>query len=83
VIYCRAFVSEIGAQTQDATCYGYYNYPGSLDSVDMFEEQLVSLGSHRIAKRPNGTPVRTDLKEAEDIGRRGYGMWADPRIAGQ
>ncbi|OQM73457.1 hypothetical protein [Manganibacter manganicus] len=83
VIYCRAFVSEIGAQTQDATCYGYYNYPGSLDSVDMFEEQLVSLGSHRIAKRPDGTPARTDLKEAEDIGRRGYGMWADPRIAGQ
>ncbi|MCB1466461.1 MAG: hypothetical protein KDK08_04805 [Rhizobiaceae bacterium] len=83
VIYCRAFVSEIGAQAQDATCYGYYNYPGSLDSVDMFEEQLVSLGSHRIAKRPDGAPARSDLKEAEDIGRRGYGMWADPRIAGQ
>lgn len=83
VIYCRAFVSEIGAQTQDATCYGYYNYPGSLDSVDMFEEQLVSLGSHRIAKRPDGTLARTDLKEAEDTGRGGYGMWADPRIAGQ
>lgn len=83
VIYCRAFVSEAGAQAQDATCYGYYNYPGSLDSVDMFEEQLVSLGSHRVAKRPDGTPARTDLKEAEDIGRVGYGMWADPRIAGQ
>ena len=83
VIYCRAFVSETGAQAQDATCYGYYNYPGSLDTVDMFEEQLVSLGSHRVAKRPDGTPTRTDLKEAEDIGRRGYGMWADPRIAAQ
>ena len=83
VIYCRAFVSETGAQAQDATCYGYYNYPGSMDSVDMFEEQLVSLGSHRITKRPDGTPARTDLKEAEDIGRRGYGMWADPRVAGQ
>ncbi|WP_170971437.1 hypothetical protein [Mesorhizobium sp. GR13] len=83
VIYCRTFVSETGAQVQDATCYGYYNYPGSLDTVDMFEEQLVSVGSHRIAKRPDGTPARADLKEAEDIGRRGYGMWADPRIAGQ
>lgn len=83
VIYCRAFVSETGAQVQDATCYGYYNYPGSLDSVDMFEEQLVSLGSHRIAKRPDGTPARADLEEAEVVGRRGYGMWADPRIAGQ
>lgn len=83
VIYCRAFVSETGAQSQDATCYGYYNYPGSLDTIDMFEEQLVSLGSHRIAKRPNGTPARSDLEEAEDIGRRGYGMWADPRIADQ
>lgn len=83
VIYCRAFVSETGAKAQDATCYGYYNYPGSLDTVDMFEEQLVSLGSHRLARRPDGTPARTDLKEAEEIGRRGFGMWADPRIAGQ
>jgi len=83
VIYCRAFVSEAGAQAQDATCYGYYNYPGSLDTVDMFEEQLVSLGSHRITKRPDGTLARADLKEAQDIGRRGYGMWADPRVAGQ
>ncbi|CAG0981853.1 hypothetical protein RHIZO_01781 [Rhizobiaceae bacterium] len=83
VIYCRAFVSETGAKAQDATCYGYYNYPGSLDTIDMFEEQLVSLGSHRIARRPDGTPARTDLTEAEEIGRRGFGMWADPRIAGQ
>jgi hypothetical protein len=83
VIYCRAFVSETEAQVQDATCYGYYNYPGSLDTVDMFEEQLVSLGSHRIAKRPDGSPARTDLAEAEAIGRRGYGMWADPRITAQ
>jgi hypothetical protein len=83
VIYCRAFVSETGAATQDATCYGYYHFPGSLDSVDMFEEALVSLGSHRIAKGADGTPARTDLKEDEAIGRLGYGMWADPRIAGQ
>jgi endonuclease YncB( thermonuclease family) len=83
VIYCRAFVSEIGAQAQDATCYGYYYYPGILDSVDMFEERLVSVGSHRIAKRPDGTPARADLEEAEEIGRLGYGMWADPRFAGQ
>ncbi|MBE0705519.1 MAG: hypothetical protein IH582_20565, partial [Afipia sp.] len=83
VIYCRAFVSETGAHAQDATCYGYYNYPGSLDSIDMFEEQLVSLGTHRIEKGPDGIPTRADLKEAEDIGRRGYGMWADPRVAGE
>lgn len=83
VIYCRAFVSETGAPVQDATCYGYYHFPGSLDTIDMFEEQLVSLGSHRVAKRPDGTPARTDLGEAEAIGRRGYGMWVDPRIAGQ
>jgi hypothetical protein len=83
VVYCRAFISEAGAPIQDATCYGYYHYPGSLDSVDMFEEELVSLGSHRIAKRPDGTPARADLKEPETIGRRGFGMWADPRISGQ
>lgn len=83
VIYCRAFVSEAGAQVQDATCYGYYHYPGILDTVDMFEEQLVSTGRHRIAYGSDGIPTRADLKEAEAIGRRGYGMWADPRIAEQ
>ena len=73
--------AQAGAPAQDATCYGYYNYPGSLDTVDMFEEQLVSLGSHRVTRRPDGTLARADLKEAQDIGQRGYGMWADPRIA--
>ncbi|RTM10918.1 MAG: hypothetical protein EKK31_01270 [Hyphomicrobiales bacterium] len=83
VIYCRAFVSEANAPAQDATCYGYYNYPGSLDTVDMFEEQLVSLGTHRIAKKPDGSPARPDLEQAEKIGRGGFGMWADPRIKAQ
>ncbi|WP_027144437.1 hypothetical protein [Mesorhizobium sp. WSM3626] len=83
VIFCRAFVSEANAPRQDATCYGYYNYPGTLDTVDMVEEQLVSTGTHRIARKPDGTPVRKDLAEAEKIGRGGYGMWADPRIKGQ
>ncbi|RWI54698.1 MAG: hypothetical protein EOR16_23145 [Mesorhizobium sp.] len=83
VIFCRAFVSEANAPVQDATCYGYYNYPGSLDTVDMFEEQLVSTGTHRIARKPDGTPARKDLQEAEKIGRGGYGMWADPRVKAQ
>ncbi len=83
VIFCRAFVSESGGAVQDATCYGYYHYPGSLDTIDMFEEELVSLGSHRIAKRPDGSLARPDLKEAEAMGRRGYGMWVDPRVAAQ
>jgi hypothetical protein len=83
VIYCRAFVSEARAPIQDATCYGYYHFPGSLDSVDMFEEQLVSLGTHRIARKPDGSSARTDLAEAERIGRGGFGMWADPRIKAQ
>lgn len=83
VVFCRAFVTEQNAPLQDATCYGYYNYPGSLDSVDMFEEQLVSLGTHRIAKKADGSPARADLVEAEKIGRGGYGMWTDPRIKQQ
>ncbi len=83
VIFCRAFVSEIRAPVQDATCYGYYHFAGSLDSVDMFEEQLVSLGTHRIATKPDGSPARTDLAEAEKIGRSGFGMWADPRVKAQ
>ncbi|MEP9389920.1 hypothetical protein [Mesorhizobium sp. KR9-304] len=83
VVFCRSFVTEQNAPLQDATCYGYYNYPGSLDSVDMFEEQLVSLGTHRIAEKADGSPARVDLVEAEKIGRGGYGMWADPRIKQQ
>ena len=83
VIYCRAFVSEANAPTQDATCYGYYNFPGSLDSVDMLEEQLVSLGTHRIAKKADGSLARPDLQQAEKIGRGGYGIWADPRTKAQ
>jgi endonuclease YncB( thermonuclease family) len=83
VVFCRAFVSEARAPTQDATCYGYYNYPGSLDTVDMFEEQLVSLGTHRIATKPDGTLERPDLRAAGATGRGGFGMWADPRIKNQ
>jgi hypothetical protein len=83
VIFCRAFVSEQNASKQDATCYGYYNYPGSLDTIDMFEEQLLSLGALKISAKPDGSPMRPDLVEAEKIGKGGFGMWADPRIKGQ
>jgi hypothetical protein len=83
VIFCRVFASEEGKARQDATCYGYYHYPGSLDSIDMLEEQLVSLGALRIAKRSDGTLLRPDLKPAEKLGRQGHGMWADPRVQNQ
>lgn len=84
VIFCRAFVSEQSSPTQNATCYGYYNYPGSLDSVDMFEEQLLSLGAVRLTKKPDGSYDRPDLAQAEDAGKKGsYGMWADPRVKAQ
>ena len=83
VKFCRAFVSEQNASKQDATCYGYYNYPGSLDTIDMFEEQLLSLGALKISAKPDGSPMRPDLVEAEKIGKGGFGMWADPRIKGQ
>jgi hypothetical protein len=83
VIFCRAFLTERDASLQDATCFGYYNYPGSLDSVDNFEEQLVSLGALRLSKKPDGTPMRPDLSAAESTGRGGFGMWADPRVQEQ
>lgn len=83
VIFCRAFLTERDAPLQDATCFGYYNFPGSLDSVDNFEEQLVSLGALRLSKKPDGTPMRPDLSEAEKTGRGGFGMWADPRVQKQ
>ena len=81
VVFCRAFVSEQGSPVQNATCYGYYYIPGALNAVDMFEEQLLSLGALRLAKNPDGTPVRPDLAKAEEIGQKGsFGMWADPRV---
>ncbi len=83
VLFCRSFVSEQNSPNQNATCYGYYNYPGSLDSVEMLEDELVSLGALRLAKKPDGTPERSDLDEAQRIGQQGYGMWADPRVKGQ
>jgi hypothetical protein len=83
VLFCRTFVSEQNAPSQDATCSGYYNYPGSLDSVDMLEDELVSLGALRVVKNPDGSPARADLEKAQRIGKQGYGMWADPRVKGQ
>jgi hypothetical protein len=83
VIFCRAFITERDVPLQDATCFGYYNFPGSLDSVDNLEEQLVSLGALRLSKERDGTPMRPDLSEAEKIGRAGFGMWADPRVQKQ
>lgn len=83
VVLCRAFLSEQNARLQDATCFGYHNYPGSLDTVDNIEEQLVSLGALRLSRKADGSPLRPDLAPAERIGRRGYGMWSDPRIQSQ
>ena len=80
VIFCRAFLTEQNAHQQDATCFGYYYYPGSLDTVDSIEEQLVSLGALRLSKKKDGTLMRPDLADAEKIGRTGFGMWADARV---
>lgn len=83
VIFCRAFLTERNVPLQDVTCFGYYNYPGSLDTVDNFEEQLVSLGALRLSKKRDGSLMRPDLAAAEKIGRGGFGMWADPRVQRQ
>lgn len=84
VLFCRSFVSEAGAPTQDTTCYGYYFIPGAMDAVDMLEEQLVSLGALRLGKRADGSLARPDLEQAESIGKKGkYGMWTDPRVQAQ
>jgi hypothetical protein len=83
VIFCRAFVSEQNRPVQDVTCYGYYYFPGSLDAVFCLEEQLLSTGAVKLAKKTDGTVMRPDLVSAEQIGRGGFGMWADPRVQGQ
>jgi len=83
VLLCRAFLTEENRPVQDATCFGYYNYPGSLDTIDNLEEQLVSLGALRVVKKADGSPLRSDLMDAEKIGRGGFGMWADPRVRAQ
>ena len=36
-----------------------------------------------IARAPRAATYYLLAQAAEAIGRRGYGMWADPRIAGQ
>lgn len=79
VLLCRAFLSDETAARKDVTCFGYYNFPGSLDSVDNIEEQMLSLGALRLSKRPDGSLLRPDLAASEAIGRQGFGMWADPR----
>ena len=83
VLFCRAFLTERDAPLQDATCFGYYYYPGSLDSVNNLEEQLVTLGALRLSRKADGTLMRPDLSKSEKIGRTGYGMWADPRVQKQ
>jgi hypothetical protein len=83
VLFCRAFLTERDAAVQDATCFGYYYFPGSLDSVNNLEEQLVSLGALRLARKADGTPMRPDLLPAEKIGKGGFGMWADPSVQKQ
>lgn len=84
VLFCRAFISEQAAPVQDVTCYGYYNYPGAMDTVDNLEEQLLSLGAVRLTKKADGSFERPDLTEAQEIGQKGsYGMWADPRVKAQ
>lgn len=84
VLFCRAFISEQAASVQDVTCYGYYNYPGAMDTVDNLEEQLLSLGAVRLTKKADGSFERPDLTEAQEIGQKGsYGMWADPRVKAQ
>lgn len=84
VLYCRAFISEKNAASQNATCYGYYNYPNSLDTVDMLEEQLLSIGAVRLNRKKDGKAERADLIDAEEVGKDGsYGFWADTREAAQ
>lgn len=83
VIYCRAFVSEQNAAQQDASCYVYVYFPDALDSVYNLEEQLVSMGNLRLAKDRAGEPLRPDLEDDAEIGKQGYGMWADPRVQAQ
>lgn len=84
VLLCRAFVTEETAPSQNVTCYGYYNYPGAMETVDMLEQQLVSVGALRVSRKPDGSSDRADLAHGEEIGQEGqYGMWADPRVSGQ
>ncbi|MCF1450516.1 hypothetical protein FS815_27470 [Agrobacterium vitis] len=84
VVFCRAFMTEANAGTQNATCFSYTSFPGSMDSVDMIEEQLVSLGAVTVTTKADGSPVRPDLANAQKIAVEGaFGMWADPRTKKQ
>lgn len=85
VLFCRAFISEQAAPVQDVTCYGYYNYPGAMDTVDNLEEQLLSLGAVRLTKKADGSFERPDLtgSSGNRPERVPTACGADPRVKAQ
>ncbi|TNM66703.1 hypothetical protein FHP24_03215 [Aliirhizobium smilacinae] len=76
VVFCRAFIDQRGKSRQQATCFAYHNFPGRLNSIDMLEEQLVSIGALRLSRSKVGKPLRPDLEEAEQIAKKNaFGLW--------
>jgi endonuclease YncB( thermonuclease family) len=76
VVFCRAFIGERGKPVQQGTCFAHYFFAGSLNSVDMLESQLVSIGALRLSRTEAGKPVRPDLEDAERIARKNhFGLW--------
>lgn len=80
VIYCIASVVDEQAAVQNGKCWGYWFFPGSLNSVSSIEAELLSVGAVKLAKKPDGSAIRPDLVNDEEIGRRGaLGVWSETK----
>lgn len=80
VVYCRAFIEERLKAKQEAACYAHHHFPGALNSVDLLEDQLVSVGALRLSHRADGSALRPDLEEAEKIAKHNrFGLWSRPQ----
>lgn len=78
VIYCISSIVDEHASVQNGMCWGYWFFPNSLNSVSSIEGELLSVGAVKLAKKQDGSAIRPDLIEDEEIGKKGaFGVWSE------
>jgi len=76
VIYCIANFAEKNASEKNATCWGYWFFPGTLDSVSSIEDELLSVGAVELNEKIN----RADFVDAMAIAKKQHvGIWAESK----
>lgn len=66
VIYCVANFAEKNTSEKNATCWGYWFFPGTLDSVSSIENELLSVGAVELNEKSN----RADFVDAMAIAKK-------------